>query len=336
MQQKAVSESVGVAHYFPDERIRSADLMAELEADKRYGLSHRYLEVLTGISERRWSPRGTPPSDLAAEASKQLLSKSNIAPASIDCIIYCGIERDWQEPATAHRIQDLLGASNATCFDVTNACHGFMNGVSIADALLGQGSVELCLVCTAEIGSLASRAAIEHIGENRLDKKAFRLLMGALTVGDAGAAMLLAKSNGESGFQHFSFHSAGEHSKLCHYGRGADDKLYGEMHMEEICMKTLEFHEQQIDETYESLRWSPDEIDVLISHQVGKKVHRQVCELARIEQQRAPMIVSNYGNLASATIPTVLSLNPPSKGDKVLIISSGSGMTIGQSAMVAS
>ena len=105
--------------------------------------------------------------------------------------------------------------------------------------------------------------------------------------------------------------------------------------MEEICKATLSFQANTIGDTYESLAWRPSDVDRLICHQVGSRAHRQVCRLADVSPDCAPVSVRQFGNIASATIPVLISLNPPAKGDKVLILSSGSGMTIGPSAMIA-
>lgn len=335
MQQSAVSRIVGVGHYFPSQIVRSDDLMMAFNSESRFGLPVRYLSSLVGIKERRWSEPGTKPSFLALEACTQALRMANISARQIDCVLYCGIERDVKGSSTAQRIQSELGSTRANFLDVTNACHGFMNGLSIADALIANKTAITCLVCTGEIGSSASRSILRQLQDPHCSKDDLKVLLGGLTAGDAGAAMILQASKDGSGFQRFKFESAGEYTHLCHYTRAANGEIRGEMHMEEICKETLAFHSRCIDETYEALGWSPRDVATLFSHQVGTRVHRNVCRMTGIDSERAPMTIQRYGNIASATIPVLFSLNPPSKGDKVIIISSGSGMTIGQSAFAA-
>ncbi|MFK8019814.1 MAG: ketoacyl-ACP synthase III [Pseudomonadales bacterium] len=335
MEQLAVSKIAGVGHYFPDEVVSSDDLMEEFNSESRFGLPARYLSKLAGIEQRRWSPAGTRPSSLAIKACEQAIENAGIQPSDIDCVIYCGIERDWQEPATAHAVQHAIGASQASCFDLSNACHGFMNGISVADAFIATGSARICLLCTGEIGSHASRSILRQLKEPRCGKEEMKFLLGGLTVGDAGGAMILKHSQDLAGFRSFKFQSAGAFTDLCFYSRAANDDIYGEMHMEEIVKETLDRHADSIEETYQSLNWTPTDVDTLFSHQVGARVHKDVCRITGIEREKAPTIVDRYGNIMSATIPALFSLYPPQKGDKVLIISSGSGLTIGQSAMLA-
>ncbi len=335
MRQQAVSEPIGVGHYFPDEIVRSDDLMSAFDSEGRFGLPTRYLSTLAGIDERRWAPSGTKPSSLAIEASQVAIERAEISPNEIDCILYCGIERDWQEPATAHQVQHTLGATRAMCFDIGNACHGFMNGLSVADAFIANGTASVCLVCTGEVGSVVARQFVEQLKQPNCRKADLKLLIGGLTVGDAGAAMVLRRAEGSGGFMQFKFESNGAYTHLCQYSHAANDEIYGEMHMEEICKATLSFQADTIGEAYRSLAWNPSDVDHLICHQVGSRAHRQVCRLAEVSPDCAPLSVRQFGNIASATIPALISLNPPAKGDKVLILSSGSGMTIGQSAMIA-
>ncbi len=335
MQQLGVSRITGVGHYLPDQIVLSEDLMNEFRSESRFGLSPRYLSALVGIKERRWASDDTLPSDLAIAASRDAIQKAGINPQDIDCILFCGIERDWQEPATAHRVQFELGAGKATCFDLTNACHGFMNGISVADAFIASGTARVCLVCTGEVGSRASKSILRQLCKPDLSHEELKFLLGGLTAGDAGGAMIVQRSEDRSGFQRFKFESAGQYADLCFYSKAANDEIYGEMHMQEICEETLAFHANSIEETYSSLSWRPEDVDCLMSHQVGTKVHRQVCRITGVAKEKAPCIVDTTGNIASATIPALFSLYPPRKNDKVLIISSGSGMTIGQSALMA-
>lgn len=335
MQQNGVSEPIGLGHYLPENIVRSDDLMSAFDSERRFGLPTRYLSTLAGIDERRWAPVGTMPSSLAIEASIRAIEQAGLTPQDIDCVLYCGIERDWQEPATAHSVQYELGAHNAMCLDLGNACHGFMNGLGVADAFIGSGSADVCLVCTGEVGSVVARQFVEQLNQPNCTKDNLKLLLGGLTVGDAGAAMVVRRSESDAGFKRFKFESDGAHTQLCQYKRAANDEIYGEMHMEEICKVTLAFQSRTIDETYNAMDWSPDHVSSLICHQVGRRAHRQVCRLAGINPDRAPTTINQFGNIASATIPVLLSLNPPAKGDKVLILSSGSGMTIGQSTLIA-
>ncbi len=334
MEQNGSTKIVSMGHYLPPQRVKSSDLMEEFDSERRFGIRPRYLSALVGVDECRYVADDTPPSTLAIDASIDALQRGDINPADIDYVIYCGIERDWQEPATAHRVQAEIGAYNAACFDVTNACHGFMNGLAIADAFIGTGGAETCLVCTGEVGSKAAKDVLRSLQENSYTKDDLRLVIGALTLGDAGAAMIVQRSNDGAGFQKFRFSSAGQHAKLCYYNRSSDGTWDGEMHMENICLEVVAWHKQAISQTYERLGWQPSDVKALFAHQAGARPHKRICQLADIDISRAPDTLRELGNIASATIPVSMCLNPPNNGDNVLVLSSGSGLSIGQTGLV--
>ncbi|MCZ6802918.1 MAG: hypothetical protein O7D86_03005 [Proteobacteria bacterium] len=148
------SKIVGIGAYVPEQIVTSRELLEEVKSE-RLGIPVTWLEENVGIYERRVVPAESKPSDLAIPAAKVALADVNIAAADLDMIIFCGIEGDWMEPATAHLIQAVL-ESTAVCFDLSNACHGFMNGLSVADAMIGTGNVETVLVVIGEMATYSS------------------------------------------------------------------------------------------------------------------------------------------------------------------------------------
>lgn len=117
--------------FLPPQHITTEELMTEFDAERRYGLSTRYLSTLVGVDELRYAQPDTQPSSLDIAAALDAIADARIDPSAIDHIVYCGIERDYIEPATAHIIQERIGASNAVCYDVTNTCHGFIIGIPV-------------------------------------------------------------------------------------------------------------------------------------------------------------------------------------------------------------
>jgi len=322
----------GVGAYIPKQRILTSELL-EAANSISYGTPANYIEKMIGIESVYYSNDTEQPSDMAISASIQAIANSRIKPADIGMIIFCGIDRDWQEPATAHRVQEKIGAINSMCFDVSNACHGFMNGVSIADMYIRSGCIDTALVCTGEKPSEVAKFALQKINANR-DKAIFRSSLGSLTTGDAGGAMVIQRSekNG-GGFKSMQFKSIGKHANLCYYKR-TDHGIEGQMLMREITMEIARLHSEIIDSTYEMLNWLPRDIDTAVCHQVGAKPHRLLAKTAGIELEKAPVTYKKYGNLTSATIPVIMHFNPPKKGDRLLFLGTGSGLSVCQAGMV--
>jgi 3-oxoacyl-[acyl-carrier-protein] synthase-3 len=89
-----------------------------------------------------------------------------------------------------------------------------------------------------------------------------------------------------------------------------------------------------IKETYKSLRWKPSDINKLVSHQVGWKPHVQLSAAAGVSMDRTTTTITHHGNLTSTTIPVNLYLNKPKKNDKVLLMGTGSGLSICQAGLI--
>jgi len=130
-KQKSKIYSTGV--HFPEEIVKSDDLFAEINSETKYDIPHNWMSNVMGIKERRVAPESAKPSDLAIPAAIQALqSAPEVDPKDIDLVIFCGIERDQSEPATAHTIQHKLGLNARYAFDLSNACFGFVDSMQVA------------------------------------------------------------------------------------------------------------------------------------------------------------------------------------------------------------
>jgi len=145
-----------LAFFFPSQIVTSISLMEEIQSDKRFGISLNWVDKKIGIEERRVAAEGTLPSDMATSASIEALKNASINPGHLSLIIYCGIEKDFMEPGTAHVVQKNLG-SNAVCMDVTNACQGIISGISVADSMIDSGCIDNALICSGELAKQVSQ-----------------------------------------------------------------------------------------------------------------------------------------------------------------------------------
>jgi 3-oxoacyl-[acyl-carrier-protein] synthase-3 len=71
--------------------------------------------------------------------------------------------------------------------DVKNACNSFLNGVQVGEALVATGQCEVALVVTGEIPSRVTEWRVESACD-------FRRRFAGFTMGDAGAAAVLARA----------------------------------------------------------------------------------------------------------------------------------------------
>ena len=333
MNMTGHSRIASIGTYLPDQVVTSKELMDEVESESRFGIPNTWIEELTGIHSRRFAAPEDRPSDLAINAGQAALEKCGMDPKDIGMVLYCGIDRDWIEPATSHRIQRELGCINATCLDITNACHGFSNGLSVGDAMIATGAAENVLVVTGEVPSHLIHDVIKDIRENPT-KENFHNKIGGFTTGDAGGAVILQRASENSGIKTYRFDSRGRYAELCFYKFDQDGKRCGQMIMDKISAVMIRMHQAIINDTYQELAWKPEDVDHLICHQVGSKPHHRMAKLAGIRLEKAPTIFQSYGNLTSATIPVTLDTANPEAGDRILILGAGSGLSISQIGLV--
>ena len=317
--------------YLPDQIVSSESIFTEFGSDLNYGIATDWMSETMGIEERRVSDSNDMPSDLAAKASKECLSNSNINPDEIDIVLYCGIERDQAEPATAHTVQRKVGLNAGLAFDVSNACFGFIDGLRIANQFIDSGSARYALLCTGETSSNMTKNIIDQL-KSGVDKKKAVKMLGFLSLGDAGGALLLGPSEDNAGFKAFETQSSSLHHNKCFYRYKSDGTVDAQMLMAQIVAKTYRMQEELIGPTMDRIGW--DSAEYLLTHQVGKKSFDQVADAGVVNRSRMIKSFDKMGNITSATFPVnhhqLMQRDDHKPGDRVYCCYSGSGIVIGQ------
>lgn len=331
METLGNSRIAGIGAYLPETRITSDELMAEVNC-KRFGIPEDYISRHVGIVERRVADMDQSPSDLATLASQSALRDAGATADDIDLIVFAGITRDYEEPSTAHNVQHKLGATRAACMDVSNACLGFMTGLSVADAYINSGMAEAVLVCTGEVSSQILRESMPFL-KGTPEKQIFKNKFGVLTVGDAGGAILVQRTaTKRQGWQWFKTKSDGAHSELCYYKKDATG-YSGQMVMDKICAVTLSRHAQLYDLAKKNIEWFGEGADKTYCHQVGSAPHRLLLSRFGLDATKAPISYDTFGNLTTATIPVLMDRCRPRPGQKLQFFCSGSGISVFQGGM---
>ncbi len=331
------SRIVATGVYLPEDRVSSAELMEQIHSKERFGISRYWLQKVTGIVERRVAPDSMLPSEMATRAAREALEYARVRPIDLDVLVYTGMNRDCLEPATAHMVQERVGAANAICFDVTNACHGFMNGIHLADALIATGQARYALIVAGESNWRLGRRTLQLLQECR-DRQEFDRLIGGLTVGDAGAAVVLGpKTESLTGFIGFMLGSSGQYNELC-VVTGREGHHTGHMDMVNIVKEHIQLHAQMYPKFMRKLAWRPEDIEHFVHHQVGRRVFALHARYSGVSETRMTDTICRLGNLTAATIPVNLhqlaQSGTPVPGEKVFIAGAGSGLSISQAGLL--
>ncbi|MCB0642956.1 MAG: hypothetical protein KDC44_15010, partial [Phaeodactylibacter sp.] len=204
-----IIESLGV--YLPPTVLTTDEVLAGCKKKVQFPLAN-----ISGIKSRRVAGQTEYSIDLARKAIIDCFQHSSYGPADIDILICCNISRVDEkdttsfEPGTSIKLKKEFGLTQALVFDITNACAGMFTGIYLVHTLLSTGAIRRGMVVSGEyITHLTETAQRET--ENYLDER-----MACLTLGDAGAAVILDKGTTQaSGFQSIDLQTYGGYSHLC-------------------------------------------------------------------------------------------------------------------------
>ncbi|MCB0877521.1 MAG: beta-ketoacyl-ACP synthase 3 [Thermoleophilia bacterium] len=125
----------GTGSHLPDRVVTNADLVAGgLDTTDEWIVDH------TGIRERRWVGDDVTTAQLAAEAARRALASADAFADDVDLLVLATSTPDWQQPATASAVHELLGLRpDAGVFDLNAVCSGFVYGLHAGASMLAAG-----------------------------------------------------------------------------------------------------------------------------------------------------------------------------------------------------
>ncbi|HUS40456.1 MAG TPA: 3-oxoacyl-[acyl-carrier-protein] synthase III C-terminal domain-containing protein, partial [Pirellulales bacterium] len=336
-KSNAIIESMGV--YLPPKVVTTKELLKGCKKKMWFPL-----ERMTGIHSRRMAGETEFSIDLAKKAVIECLQHSKYGPADIDVVIACnitrldGVRHLSVEPNTSVQLRSHFGFDNAFAIDIANACSGMFTAISVVEAMLETGLIRRGLVVSGEYITEISKTAQLEI-DSFMDSR-----MACLTVGDAGAAVLLeAASNRDVGFHELEMYSLSKYARLC-IGKLTDQPhggaiMYVPDPMEHTAV-AVHHSVMHAKYTFENSPWKPEDMDHMILHQtsdrslrdakraINKAFRRNVCN-----DDNTIHNIAERGNTATTTQmvavwDNIISGNIKS-GERVLFGITGSGQTIG-------
>lgn len=320
-----------------EERTTSEELEERLAPIyDRFRLRVGRLELMSGIKERRFFPRGTRPSEIAARAGEQALERAGVARDRIGCLIHGSVCRDFLEPATATVVHHELGLADAcTVFDLSNACLGVANGMILVADMIERGTIEAGIVVSGEDGRpLVERTIDQLIANPDTTKEDVKRAFASLTIGSAGAAVVLARrEDGADGHRFLggSILSSTEHNVLCQGDRAdGGDGILMSTDAESLLVAGNALAVRTFDRLLADLDWTRDSIDRVVTHQVGAAHRRLLFESLELDPTIDFPTVETLGNAGSASLPLSLALAEEAgqieAGHRVAMLGIGSGL----------
>ncbi len=227
------------AYLLPDEVVTSAEIEALLEPlYTRLHLPEGRLELMTGIAERRFWPRGTLPSQKSIETAEKAIRIAGVDRQQIGALVHGSVCRDFLEPATACGVHHRLDLPNqCAVYDVSNACLGLLNGVVQVANMIELGQIRAGLVVGTETGRSLVETTIRHLNaDTSLSRNDIKAAFASLTIASGSAAIVLCdRELSRTGNRLLGgvMQTATEHCELCQGGHtnlpspGTDRRLVG-------------------------------------------------------------------------------------------------------------
>ncbi len=325
-----------LAYVAPPTVWTSADVEERLRPlYERLRLPEGRLELMTGIRERRFWDHDIRPSDASAEAGLKALEKSGVPAEEIEVCIHCSVSRDMLEPATASFAHRIMGLSpSVQVMDVSNACLGFLNSLTILSAMIDSGQVKSGIVVSGENGRPLLERTIQLLLESDLTRKTIKPYFANLTIGaGAVAAVVCHESLSPKGHRLLGGACLADTSSndLCQGDSNAAGLGYEmQTDSEEMLHAGVNLAQRTWGAFKEELEWGNDTADRVVCHQVGSAHQKLLFETLELDPSKDYSSYQTFGNTGSAALPITLAKAEEDgfvkRGDRVAMLGIGSGL----------
>lgn len=313
-----IGKICGTGSYVPDNYYDNNHIATMVET------SDEWIRERTGIVKRHIVDEDTTVS-MAVKSAMAALENAKVKAEELDLILVATITPNTIIPCVACEVQNALGAVNATCFDMSAACSGFLFAYNTAQAYIAAGMYKTVLIIGSE--TLSNIVNWEDRGS-------------CILFGDgAGAAVLRAA---EGTLFPCVTHSDGAKGEVL----TCESRHQKNWKEKEEAKKTYMFMDGQgvfkfavkkvpevIQELLEKNGYTENDIDWFVLHQANQRIIESAAKRMKVDIKKFPMNISEFGNTSSASIPILIDEMNRSgkikKGQKIVMAGFGAGLSWG-------
>ncbi len=330
MIQRPFAVLNGLGAYIPERIVTNNDFAQRLDT------SDQWIVERTGIRERRFARPEETVATMAVPAAQDAMRRAGVGVGDLSHIIVGTATPDRLLPSTACHLQAFLGATQASAFDVSAACSGFIYGLTLAEGLIAAGQGDHVLVVGGE--------KLTHITDQ--DDRSTAILFG-----DGVGAAVVSRTNGNSdgrGILSSFIKADGRLAELLYIPGGgvlvpfSEQVLQERSHLMRMAGREVFKHAvlsmaEACDVAIQRAGIKPEEIDLLIPHQANIRIIESTAKHASIPLEKVMITVDRYGNTSAASIPMALADAEASgrltRGKVVLLVAFGAGFTWGSAVI---
>lgn len=310
----------GVQGFVPEDVLSNQDLAKIVDT------SDEWITTRTGIKERRILKNGAS-SDMAAEAVKGLLEKTNTNPLEVDLVVLATVTPDYPFPSTANVLCDKTGLKNAWGFDLIAACSGFIYALATGAQFIETGKYKKVIV----VGVDKMTSILDY--QDRTTCVIF---------GDGAGAVLLEPNSEGLGVQDFILRSDGSGREFLVQPAGGSanppsiETVEKRMHyVKQEGKQVFKFAVTNMAEVsaeiMEKNNLSSDDVDWLVPHQANLRIIDATADRMGLPKEKVMINIEKYGNTTAGTLPLCLwdYEKQLKKGDTLILSAFGGGFTWG-------
>ncbi len=310
---------MGTGSALPARRVSNAELAEQVDT------SDEWIVERTGIRFRHIAGEGETTATLAADACRAALAAAGIEAQSIDLIVLATATPDQTFPASATKVQAMLGIDDCVAFDVAAVCSGFLYAVQVVDSMIRSGVAKRALVIGAETFSRIldweDRTTCVLFGDG------------------AGAIVLEAQETADEGGRGIlttKLHADGRHNELLYVDGGVSTTgTVGKLRMKgrEVFRHAVTNLASVMTESLAMAGLDSDQVDWVVPHQANARILDATARKLGLAPAKVVVTVDQHANTSAASVPLALDVavrdGRIQQGQIVVLEAMGGGFTWG-------
>lgn len=320
---------VGWGSYLPEKVLTNDDIALLVNT------TDEWIRSRTGIHRRHIANEHETAATMGFEAAARALAIAGIHPQQVDMIIVATSTSSNSFPASASLVQDYLGAQNASAFDLSAACSGFVYGMGMATQAIATGFINTAVV----IGSETMSRVLDW------NDRATCILFG-----DGAGAVVLSGSSIPGGVMATTLGSDGSGADLLKlpmvyrnpvptlapsFYRNSYQANVVSMNGRQVFRFATKIIAESVLKVVAEAELTMDDVALIMPHQANTRIIETAAKRLGISPDKFYINVDDVANTSAASIPIALAdavkngrLQPD---DNVVFIGFGGGLSWGAS-----
>ncbi|MEO5493723.1 MAG: beta-ketoacyl-ACP synthase III [Sphingomonas sp.] len=313
---------IGTGSALPARRVSNAELAETVDT------SDEWIVERTGIRFRHIASPDETTGTLGADAARAALGAAGKRAEEIDLIVLATATPDQTFPATATKVQAMLGINDCVAFDVGAVCSGFLYAIQVADSLIRTGSANRALVIGSETFSRIldweDRATCVLFGDG-----AGAVVLEGQDVAEDGPGILTTK-----------LHADGRHNELLYVDGGPSTTgTVGKVRMKgrEVFRHAVTNLASVMTESLGAIGLTADDVDWVVPHQANARILDATARKLGLQPGKVVVTVDQHANTSAASVPLALDVATRDgrikPGQIVVLEAMGGGFTWGAAVL---